>query len=140
MTEPIVDSATNSTMLITPMIIAPPKTTHAVTGALDPVPLIVVTVSLILPMTPAASRTPKSTAITISQTRNSATDSTQENFSTVHGFMCRSCSRARRGPRAADLAAPLTGPGPGWGAPPSAGGAAGAGATGAAGSATPGAE
>jgi hypothetical protein len=26
-------------------------------------------------------------------------DSTQENLSTVHGLMCRSCSRARRGPR-----------------------------------------
>src|SRR5262245_23603470 len=37
--------------------------------------------------------------MTISQTKNSAIDRTQENFSTVHGFTCRNCSRARRGPR-----------------------------------------
>src|SRR5437762_3554791 len=38
--------------------------------------------------------------MTINQTKNSAMDSTHENFSTVHGLMCRSCSLARRGPRA----------------------------------------
>src|SRR5664279_4250572 len=90
----------NRTMFTTPMIAAPPKTTPAVTGGFDPVPLIVVTVSLILPMTPAASSTPNSTPTTISHTKNSAIESTQVNFSTVHGLMWRSCRRARRGPRA----------------------------------------
>ena len=47
----------------------------------------------------------------MSQTKNSATASTQENFSTVHGLMWRSCSRARRGPRWRG-AAGRAGPGP----------------------------
>ena len=47
----------------------------------------------------------------ISQTKNSATDSTQENFSTVHGLMWRSCSWARRGPRVRGARAlPAAGP------------------------------
>src|SRR3954447_13891837 len=50
-------------------------------------------------MTPAPSSTPNNTPITISQTKNSAIERTQENFRTVHGLMCRSWSRARRGPR-----------------------------------------
>src|SRR4051812_49903299 len=50
-------------------------------------------------MTPAPSSTPNSTPITISQTKKSAIDKTHENFRTVHGLMCRNCSRARRGPR-----------------------------------------
>src|SRR3954467_5290082 len=89
----------NRTMFTTPMIAALPKTMPAVTGALALPPWIVVYASLILSMTPAPSRTPNSTPMTMSQTKNSAMDSTQENFSTVHGLMCRSCSRARLGPR-----------------------------------------
>src|SRR6185312_13707249 len=90
----------NNTILTTPTMAAAPKTIPGVIGALEPVPLIVVTVSLILPITPAASRTRYSTAIMISQTKNSTTDTTQENFSTVHGLTWRTCSRARRGPLA----------------------------------------
>ena len=116
MTDPTVLRATNSTMLMTPMMAAPPNTMPAVTGSLEPGPLIVVTLSLILPMTPAASSTPNSTPMTISQTKNSAIDRTQENFSTVHGLMCRSCSRARRGPRARARMPDLAGA-PGFGAP-----------------------
>jgi hypothetical protein len=40
--------------------------------------------------------------MTISHTKKSAIDSTQENLRTVHGFTWRSCSRARRGPRTRD--------------------------------------
>src|SRR5215831_1812152 len=90
----------NKTILTTPTMAAAPKTIPGVIGALEPFPLIVVTVSLILPITPAASRIRYSTAIMISQTKNSTTDTTQENFSTVHGLTWRTCKRARRGPLA----------------------------------------
>src|SRR5947209_138634 len=101
----------NRTMFRTPMIAAPPNTMPAVTGALAVPPGIVVYVSLILSMTPAPSRTPNKTPTTINQTKKSAIDRTQENFRTVQGLMCRSCRRARRGPRPrpAECADPVRG-------------------------------
>src|SRR5919198_3166632 len=88
----------NSTMLTTPMMAAPPNTMLARTGASEPGWMSVYAV-LILSTMPTPSNMPNSTPMTISHTKNNAIDRTQENFNTVHGLMCRSCSRARRGPR-----------------------------------------
>src|SRR5882724_9355496 len=48
--------------------------------------------------TPSPPSTPYSRPTAIIHTTNIATDSTSVNFIVVHGSMCFSCSRARRGP------------------------------------------
>src|SRR5665213_537689 len=129
MTDPTVVSAMKSTMLMTPTIAAPPNTMPDEIGALDPAPLIVVTVLLTFATTPEASNTPKRMPTTISHTKNSAIDRTQENFSTVHGLMWRSCRRARRGPRTrGGFEADFEPSGPGGGVAPARLGALSAGA------------
>src|SRR2546430_13644717 len=80
------------------MTVAPPIMFDAVILKLF-WPVNCVTMSLTLPHTPAAASSRYSTVAATTPTTQRAKPSTIVNFSTDHGSMRRSRSRARRGPR-----------------------------------------
>src|SRR4051794_36271713 len=105
-----VASADTRTMLIAPRMAAMPNTRPALirgsAGALAPSPPTRDEyVPFSLSQTPMPSRTVYSTPTATSQTKNIATPSTRDSFSTDHGSKRLTCRLARRGPRPGRLRA-----------------------------------
>src|ERR1700712_92120 len=101
MNAPQVAIAVNSTMLTNPMSNAPPKIVPLDTSS-PPLPLALVrrspTLLLSLLHTPMPPSTRYRNATAIIHTKNSATESTSETLSTLHGSSRRICMLARTGP------------------------------------------
>src|SRR6202045_4911359 len=99
MNAPTVAIAVSNTMFASPIIAAPPKIVPLDTSSLlDVLFSRSPTLLLSLAHTPMPPRTRYRNATAIIQTKNSATDSTSDTLSTLHGSTRRICMLARTGP------------------------------------------
>src|SRR3954454_8032497 len=107
MNVPTVHSAVIRITLIAPMTAAPPNTMPGVMTSLPPPEPDALPSwpnrSLRVLKTPSPERTPNRIPSATIQMKNSAIDSTSEILNADQMSMCRSCRRARRGPRPAAL-------------------------------------